>query len=259
MIAFSDVGTGPAILFLHGFPHNRSIWAPQLQALAGQARCIAPDLRGFGETPPAPPPYSIDQYADDIAQLLDALRLGPVAIAGLSMGGTIAFALWRRHRHLVRALLLVSARAGQDTPEVAALRRTLAIRARANGVATTVEGMAGIQLGRHTRERNPALVESVARMMAATPLDGFLGAIDAMLGREDSTPTLATIDVPAMIVAGGDDELLPASEVQRLHAAIPGSRLEVLADAGHLCNMERPAAFTHVTSDFLSTLPSSAT
>jgi 3-oxoadipate enol-lactonase len=259
MIAFSDVGTGPAILFLHGFPHNRSIWAPQLQALAGQARCIAPDLRGFGETPAAPPPYSIDQYADDIAQLLDALRLGPVAVAGLSMGGVIAFALWRRHRHLVRALLLVSTRAERDTPEGAARRRALAAGARIAGVAAVSEEMAAFQLGRHTRARNPALVDGVRRMMAATPLDGFLGAIDAMLGRDDSTPTLATIDVPAMIVAGGDDELLPASEATRLHAAIAGSRLEVLADAGHLCNMERPAAFTHVTSDFLSTLPDLAT
>jgi 3-oxoadipate enol-lactonase len=259
MIAFSDVGTGPAVLFLHGFPHNRSIWAPQLQALAGQARCIAPDLRGFGETPPAPLPYSIDQYADDVAQLLDALRLGPVAVAGLSMGGAIAFALWRRHRHLVRALLLVSTRADQDTPEVATLRRALAAQARTSGIAATTEEMAGLQLGRHTRQRNPALVDGVRRMMAATPLNGFLGAIDAMLGRDDSTPTLATIDVPSMVVAGGDDELLPASEVTRLHARIAGSRLEVLADAGHLCNMERPAAFTHVTSDFLSTLPPCAT
>lgn len=255
MIAYTDVGTGAPVVFLHGFPHDRSIWAPQLAALAGQARCIAPDLRGFGASP-AGPPYSVDQYADDVAAVLEALRVGPATIAGLSMGGYIAFAFWRRHRRLVRALLLVSTRPGSDTPEMIARRRAVAELARTSGVSAVADARAPEQVGRHTRQRNPALVDSVRRMMARTPTDGLLGAIDALIARPDSTPTLPTIDVPTLIVAGGEDDIIAPAESTRMHAAIGGSRLEVLADAGHLCNMERPAAFTHVTSEFLSLLPS---
>jgi pimeloyl-ACP methyl ester carboxylesterase len=100
-IAYDDVGTGLPVVFLHAFPLNRTFWAPQLGALVDHSRCIAPDLRGFGDTAPAPP-YSMDQYADDVAALLEALGVQRAVVCGLSMGGYIAFALWRRHRHRVR-------------------------------------------------------------------------------------------------------------------------------------------------------------
>src|SRR6185436_15684051 len=123
-IAYDDVGTGIPMVFIHGFPHNRALWAPQVNALVDRARCLAPDLRGFGDSMAAPP-YSMDQYADDVVALMDAAKVERAIIAGLSMGGYVAFALWRRHRARVRALVLADTRAGADTVEGAERRRSL--------------------------------------------------------------------------------------------------------------------------------------
>ena len=115
-VSYDDIGSGIPILFLHAFPLDRSMWAPQLGALVRQGRCIAADHRGFGGSSGGEP-YSMDQYADDAAALLDSLGAGPAIVAGLSMGGYIAFAFWRRHRAKVRALVLADTRAGVDSDE----------------------------------------------------------------------------------------------------------------------------------------------
>ena len=109
-VAYDDVGRGTALLFIHGWPHNRTLWAGQVSGLSTLARCIAPDLRGFGGTT-VRGPYSIDQYADDLAALLDARAVDRAVVCGLSMGGYVALAMLRRHRVRVRALILTSTRA----------------------------------------------------------------------------------------------------------------------------------------------------
>jgi pimeloyl-ACP methyl ester carboxylesterase len=109
-------------------------------------------------------------------------------------------------------------------------------------------------LGKTTREKHPELTEYVKRMLARAPAEGVIGALEAMIARPDSTETLATIDAPTMIVVGDEDVLTPPKESRAMHEAIRGSRLEVLAGAGHLSNLERPAAFNHVVSEFVSLL-----
>src|SRR3970282_639969 len=121
-IGYDDGGTGMPVLFIHGFPHDRSLWTPQLQALTVQARCLPVDPRGFGETTAAAP-YSMDQYADDLLGLMNALHLERAVIAGLSMGGYVAFALWRRPADRVRGLVLSNTRAGADSEEARQRRR----------------------------------------------------------------------------------------------------------------------------------------
>jgi pimeloyl-ACP methyl ester carboxylesterase len=254
-VGYEDVGRGVPVVFIHGFPHNRTLWAPQASALVDQARCIAPDLRGFGETPAAPP-YSVDQYADDVVALLDALAVDRAVVAGLSMGGYVAFALWRRHRARVRALVLADTRAGADDEEARGRRRALIRLAREQGSGAVADAQIGGMVGKTTREQRPEVEAAVRRMLASASVDGIVGALEAMLARPDSTPTLATIDVPTLIVVGAEDVLTPAKEARAMHAAIPGSRLEVLAGAGHVSNFERPAAFNHVTSEFLAALHS---
>jgi len=118
-LAYDDVGTGVPLLFIHGWPHNRTLWAAQLNGLPTQARCLAPDLRGFGGSS-VEPPYSIDQYADDLAAFLTMLGVERAVVCGLSMGGYVALALLRRHRALLRGLILTSTRATADTPEAVA-------------------------------------------------------------------------------------------------------------------------------------------
>jgi 3-oxoadipate enol-lactonase len=249
-LSYDDIGSGPPIVFVHAFPLDRSMWAPQVGALVPQGRCIAPDLRGFGASTAAPP-YSMDQYADDVAALLDTLGVGPAIVAGLSMGGYIAFAFWRRHRAKVLALVLSDTRAGADTDEGREKRRRLIEVARARGNATVADMQIASMVGETTRQRRPEIVEMIRAMMAAAPVEGIVGALEAMMARPDSTPTLATIDVPTLVLAGQEDTLTPPKEAQSMHEKIRGSRLEIIEQAGHICNLERPAAFSHVVSEFV--------
>jgi pimeloyl-ACP methyl ester carboxylesterase len=252
-IAYDDVGSGIPLVLIHGFPHNRSLWAPQVGALVDRARCIAPDLRGFGESS-RDGPYSMDQYADDIAGFIRALGLGRSVIAGLSMGGYIAFALWRRHRTLVRALVLADTRSGADSDEAREKRRALIELARARGSGAVADAQIAGMVGKTTREKQPGVVDSVHAMLESAPVEGIVGAMEAMMARPDSGPTLTTVDVPTLIVVGDEDVLTPVGEAESMHATIRGSRLEVIERAGHVSNVERPAAFNHVVSEFLASL-----
>lgn len=252
-LGYDDAGTGTVIVFVHGFPHDRTLWRPQLQALPAQARCLAVDVRGFGESTVAPP-WSMDQYADDLAALLDVLHIEKAVIAGLSMGGYIGFAFWRRHRHRVRGLILANTRAGADSDEARAKRQANIDKVRAEGSGAIADAMITGMLGKTTRAKRPEISNVVHRMMASSPVEGVAGALEAMMTRPDSTPTLATIDAPTLIITGDEDALIPVEDARAMHAGIRGSTLEIIAGAGHLTNLERPAAFNHVVSEFLAKL-----
>lgn len=252
-IGYDDVGSGVPVLFVHGFPHNRSLWAPQLGALAAPARTICMDLRGFGESAGGAS-EGVDGYADDAAALLDTLGIDRVVLAGLSMGGYAAFAFWRRHRQRVRALVLCDTRATADNETGQQARREMQALARERGSMAVANQMITGMVGRTTREKNPELVDELHRMMSLAPVQGIVDALDALRTRPDSTPTLATIDVPTLIVVGDEDVLTPAKDARTMHLAIAGSRMEVIAGAGHVSNMERPATFNHVLSEFLVAL-----
>jgi 3-oxoadipate enol-lactonase len=247
---FDDVGTGMPVVFIHGFPHHRGLWAPQLDALARRARCIAPDLAGFGESAPRPSP-SVDTYADDVVALLDVLEIDRAVIAGLSMGGYVALALWRRHAARCHALVLADTRAGADDEAGRAKRRDMIALARSKGADGVAEAMLPGMVGKSTRERSPELVAQVDTMLRAAPVEGIVGALEAMMARPDATPTLAGIRVPTLVVVGSEDVLTPPSAARALADAIPGARLETIDGAGHVSNLERPAAFNYVLGEFL--------
>ena len=252
-IAFDDVGSGFPVVFLHAFPLNRTMWDPQVSALVAECRCIAIDTRGAGDSPPTPP-YSVDRFADDVAGVLDTLQIERAVIVGLSIGGYTSFALWRRHRHRIRALVLADTRAGADTAEQAARRRALIEVAETQGSSAVANAMIASLVGSTTRDKRPDIYDSVHRMIAQAPAEGIVGSIEALLNRPDSTETCATIDVPTLIVVGDEDVATPPSEARALQRLIPHSRLEVLGQAGHLSNLERPAAFNTVVSEFLAGL-----
>ncbi len=252
-LAYADTGSGLPLVLIHGFPHDRRLWSAQVDGLLDRARCIAPDLRGFGHSSTAPP-WSMDRYADDVAGLLDVLRIPHAVVAGLSMGGYVALAFWRRHRRRARALILAHTRAGADTDEARARRRDLMELGRKRGSGAVADAMMPGMVGKTTREKKPDVVEAVREMLASARVEGIVGALQAMMDRPDSTDTLATIDVPVLVIAGDEDALIPPEESRKMHQSIRSSRLEVISGAGHLSNMERPAAFNHIVSEFLSSL-----
>lgn len=254
-IGYEDMGSGTPVVFIHGFPHNRELWVPQRVALMAQARCITPDLRGFGESRGrGSKPATMDLYADDVAALLDVLHIPRAVVCGLSMGGYVAFSLWRRHRERIRGLVLMDTRAGNDSEEGKAKRLEMIAMARERGSSAVADAMLPGMVGKSTREKCPEIVDSVHRMLESAPVEGITQALAAMREREDSTATLSTIDVPTLIIVGEEDVLTPPRESRVLHEGIRGSTLQEISGAGHVSNLERPAAVNHVLSEYLAAL-----
>jgi len=250
-LSYADSCPDNVLLFIHGFPLNNRIWDGQLADLAGDARIIAPDLRGSGDSDDVEGPYSMAMLADDCVALLDELGIDEAIVAGHSMGGYVALELLRRHRDRVKGLILIATRAGADSDEARAGRDASAARAASEGVAPIVEGMRPKLLAEDTYEDDPELVEIVDEIMAAANVNGVVGALAAMRDRVDSTPMLAEIDVPTLVVHGAEDRLIPPSEAEAMHKAIPGSTLALIHGAGHLPQMEQEEAFNEAVAEFL--------
>jgi len=253
-LAYDDDGVGDSVLLVHGFPLGRWIWDAPRRALARRWRVVAPDLRGAGDSDVPDGPYGMDLLADDLARLCDALRLERVILGGLSMGGYVAFAFWRRHAARVRALLLCDTRATGDDRGEKVIRENSAETALRRGTAAVVDAMLPKLLGPTTLSGRPALVEAVRARLARTDPRGVAGALRGMKERPDSTPTLGTITVPTLVLVGGEDALTTPAAARELQAAIPGSRLEVIPGAGHLTPVEEPEQTTAALERFLVTL-----
>jgi pimeloyl-ACP methyl ester carboxylesterase len=191
-------------------------------------------------------------YADDCADLLDHLGIeGPVVVAGLSMGGYIAFEFFRRYPERVAGLILAATRAGADSDEGKVNRDKAAGMVIAEGVAAIAESMLPKLLAPDNLVEQEDLVEFLGEMMLANSEDGIVGALTAMRDRPDSTPLLAEIDVPTLIIHGEEDQLIPVAEAQATQGAIPGAELVIIPAAGHLPNLEQPDVFNDAVRGFL--------
>ncbi|MFN9575047.1 MAG: alpha/beta fold hydrolase [Gemmatimonadota bacterium] len=253
-LAHDDVGQGPTVLLLHPFPLNRLFWRPMVQRLGGALRTIAPDYRGFGDSP-AQPPFTINAYGQDVAALLDGLGTGPVVVCGVSMGGYVALELWRRRPDLVRGLVLAHTRAEADGEAQAEARRANIARVRDEGPAALVGRMFEGMLGATTHATRPAVVELVRSGMTHAPRQGTLGALEALLARADSRPTLPTITVPTVVVSGDEDVLTPPPLQDVIAAGIRGARRAVIPQVGHLGPIEDPVRFAGLLRAFVEPMP----
>lgn len=254
-ISYHDRGRAhdTALLLVHGFPLDHGMWAAQLRGLSDQVRVIAPDLRGCGRSAAAAGLLSMEQHADDLAALLDHLGIGRAVVAGLSMGGYIAFAFWRRHPQRVRALALLDTRAEPDSPQAKANRDAAAAKVRAAGVGAVADDMlprllAPVNLG------DAHIAGPVRTMMARQPAEGVIGALAGLRDRLDSRPTLPTITVPALVLVGEQDALTPPADARAMAAGISDARLVVIPQAGHLSPCENPRAVNAALRRFLSDL-----
>ena len=193
----------------------------------------------------------MDGYADAIAAMLDAAGVATAVIGGLSMGGYVVFAFWRRHAQRVRALMLMDTRGPGDSEEARAKRRDVIATVTREGAGDLVPTLIGQQLGPTTRSANPALVAQVEVMLRRAPASGVIGAATAMMDRIDSTPTLESITVPTLVLVGEEDTLTPVSDALVMSSAIRGSRLVTVPAAGHLAPLEQPAVVNAAIAEFL--------
>ena len=236
----------PALVLLHAFPLDRSMWDHQIGALADAANpIIAPSFPGFGRSDVPSKQPSLDDYADAVIGVMDAAKVQRAAIAGLSMGGYVAFALWRRHRRRIERLALIDTKAEADTPEAAQNRHRLAATIREHGVEALLKTPP--KWLRDDSPQWPALKELVRKQNK----EAVAQASIAMAGRADSTADLATIDVPTAVVVGEADAITPLASARTIHEGIKGSSLSVIPDAGHVSNIDAPEAFEKAIRDWL--------
>jgi 3-oxoadipate enol-lactonase len=253
-VAYEETGSGRPLLLIHGYPLNRMMWEPQLHGLAVAARVIAPDLWGFGGSEPAGE-ATMGTYAEEVHQLAEALgATEPAVVCGFSMGGYIAFEYFRRYKDHVAGLILANTKAGPDSPEGKAGRDKSAALAKEKGAAAIAEAMLPKMLSPKTYASESELVQQTKRMMESASVAGIVAALTAMRDRPDSTPTLAEIKKPALVIGGADDQLFPQSEFQNMANALTHGRLEILPDAGHISNLEQPELFNRALRQFLQTI-----
>lgn len=237
-------------MLLHAFPLTHAMWAGSMERFGSRVRVIAPDLPGFGRSPRLPRP-SIPAMADAVSRLVDTLSPQPVILAGLSMGGYVAFEFARQHPERVKALGLFSTRAAPDTAEQRDGRLQLIERIRTEGVEILMRATLPKLLGRTTMAQRQAVVATVEQAIRSADPHGVSDALQAMAERPDARPLLASITCSTLVIAGAEDSLIPAEESDAMARAIPHATLEIIPAAGHLVNLEAPDRFHDVVESWL--------
>ncbi len=251
---FADQGDGEPLLLVHGFPLDHSMWRAQLDFFSASRRVIAPDLRGFGRGPALDEDtLTMEQLADDLAALLDALQItSPVDVCGLSMGGYVAWQFWKRHRPRLKRLIQCDTRAEPDSPEAAQARLQNAERVLQDGVDGVVDGMLPKMFAAATLSDRADVVSSIRAVMAATAPRTVAAALRGMAAREDFRPYLPRLDLPTLLICGAHDAISTADEMRSVAQEIPGARFVEIAAAGHMAPCEDPAAVNQALVAFLA-------
>jgi len=254
-VSVTDRGQGPPLLLVHAFPLSARMWTPQLEAGPEGWRLIAPDLRGFGASPPGTvAPRHVRDHAADLLALVDHLQCGPVVLAGLSMGGYIAFECWRQRPDLIRALVLADTRADPDTDDSRARRQLLQQQAAAAGTGAVIDAMLPMLLGASSQARDPHLAVQVRAWAMENTAAGVIDALEVLRTRPDSRPDLARIACPVLVLVGAEDTITPPTLARTIAEGVADGVCVELADAGHLASIEQPRAFTQALSTFLGRL-----
>lgn len=235
------------LLLIHAFPVDAGMWDDQISELGGDVQVLAPHLPGFGGTPAVGDVLTMDAAADFLVGELDKAGADRAVVCGVSMGGYIAFSMWRNHRDRIAGLVLADTRAEPDDDAGKEKRRAVAEKARTGGS----EAIADAPPPLLSEGADPALWDRVKQMIKRQSGEAIAAAALGMAERPDSRPILGEIDVPTTVIVGGADTLTPPEMSETLARGISGSELITLEGAGHLSNLEDPSGFTQAVRDFL--------
>lgn len=253
-ISYEVLGDGPPVVLLHPFPANHELWLPAAQQLVTRYRVILPDLRGHGDSGVGKGPATMPKHAADISRVLDDAKVGQAAFAGVSIGGYVLFEFWRRNRDRVSALALIDTKAAPDTPEGRAGRLQSAADVLERGVEPFIDSMLPKLLGKTTRHARPDLVEAAQKMMLKMSPEDISLVLKGMAERPDSVPTLKTVNVPTLILVGDEDTLTTVADAELMKQNISGSRMKIIAKAGHYAVWEQSEETGKVLRQFLDTV-----
>lgn len=239
-------GSAGTVVLLHAFPLSATMWAPQLDFLAEAGYdAIAPNAYGFDGSP-SKPGWSMDDYARDLARLLDAAGCPKATIVGLSMGGYQAFAFHRLFPERVVSLVLCDTRSEADSPDAAAQRREFRSAVEQKGPGEAADRMAPNFFSKAAASTRPELESHARETILRQPADAISEGMRAIAERPDSTGSLAAIDCPVLIMVGTEDRVTTPECAASMHEKLPSSTMELLPGAGHISNLENPGLFNRL-------------
>jgi len=240
------------LVLLHAFPLNARMWTPQFSLANDGWHVIAPHLKGMDGGHDETPAASFDDAAGSVVDLLDALHIESAVIGGVSMGGYLAFALYKWAARYFAGMLLADTRPDADSAQAVEGRRKMLSLLQEKGPAAVADEMIPRLLGETTRRTRPDLVEFVQSLARSNSAEAIGGALTAIMTRADSTPLLAKIDCPVLILVGEEDVVTPPAISRDMHRAVAKSELVTLSGAGHLSNLEQADPFNAALSRFLA-------
>ncbi len=253
-ISFRDTGPSSksALVFLHAFPLNQTMWDEQVDAFSAEHRVVTFDWRGFGQSTLGERPSRMDVFADDLRGMLTHLGIETPTICGLSMGGYALMAALRKYPSIASRVVFADTRAAADTSEGKENRMKMVAKVRESGSASLAPDLLQKLLGKTTRATSPATVDRIQALIERANPEAIAHALLGMAEREDSTGFVSSIDCPTLVIVGSEDDLTPPDESKKLSSLIKGSQLEIIEGSGHLSNLEKPGEFNDVLRRFLS-------
>lgn len=255
LVSYDDLGEGNVpVIFLHGFPFDKSMWQGQLASLKTDYRVIACDIRGFGKSTDEVSSLSMDLFGEDLVAFMNTLHIKKAIVCGLSMGGFIALNAVQRFPDRFAALILCDTQCIADTAEIKTKRYKSIDAIAVNGVTDFNEGFLKKVFHADSFRDKKELVESLRKVVFANSPHIISMGLTALAARAETCSALSGIRLPTLIICGRGDSVTPLAQSESMHTAIEGSVLQVIEDAGHVSNLEQPQLFNKHLLDFLSAL-----
>jgi len=256
-ISYNDVGEGKIpVIFLHGFPFDKSMWKGQLDSLNSSYRLIACDIRGFGKSTDEETPLSIDLFSEDLIAFLDKLNIKKAIVCGLSMGGFIALNAIKKFPERFEALILCDTQCIADTTEVKENRYKAIDQINRDGVSIFNEKFIKSVFHPNSLTNKTELVENLSTVVFTNSKEIIIAGITALAGRPETCSSLSAIRIPTLIICGREDSVTPLVQSEFMHEHIEGSDLKIIDNAGHVSNLEQPDEFNKYLRNFLNSLDS---
>lgn len=249
---YDDLGEGNVpVIFVHGFPFDKSMWQGQLEFLQSAYRVIAFDIRGFGKSTDENSSLSIDLFTDDLIAFMDQLNIEKAVICGLSMGGYITLNAYQRFPDRFEALILADTQCIADTAEAKGKRYKMISEIETNGVADFNEGFIKNVFYEDSFTNKKEVVEELRNIVYANSKHTIQEGLKALAERSETCSTLGKITIPTLIICGKEDTVTPLAQSAAMKESISGATLEIIENAGHVSNLEQPDEFNKHLLDFL--------
>lgn len=255
-ISYNDEGPegSPIIIFVHGFPLNKSMWDKQINALKDDYRVIAYDIRGHGNSEVGKIDFSIDLFVSDLINFMDALKIKKTLLCGLSMGGYIALNAIENYSDRFTALILSDTNCTADSTEAIEKRMNTIKSIKENGVEKLANDLIPNLLAAESFRSNLEEIAAVREMIVTTTITSLNKSLHALANRKETCSKLSKIKVPTLILVGEEDKITPPEAAKAMHEKINDSSLQVISHSGHLSNMENPDSFNKHLNNFLGGL-----